>query len=154
MINTGTGIAPARSRQLQSRLSRLLDERFGSFVAHQPYGEEPGAVNTWTPLCDIYETDKNIVIKMELPEVNKENISVMFDNNVLTIYGERKIEEDIKTLNYHRQERSYGKFMRSFTLPPFVDIKTIIAESRDGLLFVTLPKMEEAIARHIEVKVQ
>ena len=154
MINSGTGVAPARSRQLQNRLTRLLDERFGSFSTHLPYSEEPGTFTTWTPLCDIYETDKNLVIKMELPEVDKENISVMVDNNVLTIYGERKAEEDTKELSYHRQERSYGQFLRSFTLPPFVNTKEIAAESRDGLLFVTLPKVEEAKAKQIEVKVQ
>ena len=90
---------------------------------------------------------------MELPEVKRENISVTFDNNVLTITGERKAEEEEKGLSYHRQERSYGQFLRSFTLPPFVDTKNITAESKDGMLLVTLPKVEEAKAKQIEVKV-
>ena len=152
-MNTGTGIAPARSSVLQNRLNRLFDETFGPFVARTPISEEPGAFTTWTPLCDIYETDKNIVIKMEIPEVKKENISVMFDNNVLTINGERKPDEAVGH-SYHRQERSYGQFLRSFTLPPFVDTKSINAEFKEGMLLVTLPKVEEAKAKHIEVKVE
>ena len=153
MMNTGTGIAPARNSVLQNRLNRLFDETFGPFTTQAPISEDPGAFTTWTPLCDIYETDKNIVIKTELPEVKKENISVTFDNNVLTINGERKADEVIGQ-SYHRNERSYGQFLRSFTLPPFVDTKNITAEFKDGLLLVTLPKVEEAKAKQIEVKVE
>jgi HSP20 family protein len=154
MMNTGTGIAPARNSVLQNRLNRLFDETFGPFTTQAPISEDPGAFTTWTPLCDIYETDKNIVIKTELPEVKKENVSVMFDNNVLTISGERKADEGNGQRNYHRQERIYGRFLRSFTLPPFVDTKNITAESREGMLLVTLPKVEEAKAKQIEVKVE
>jgi HSP20 family protein len=153
MMNTGIGIAPARNSVLQNRLNRLFDETFGPFTTQAPISEDPGAFTTWTPLCDIYETDKNIVIKTELPEVKKENVSVMFDNNVLTISGERKADE-VKGQSYHRQERIYGRFLRSFTLPPFVDTKNITAESREGMLLVTLPKVEEAKAKQIEVKVE
>lgn len=153
MMNTGTGIAPARNSVLQNRLNRLFDETFGPFTTQAPISEDPGAFTTWTPLCDIYETDKNIVIKTELPEVKKENVSVMFDNNVLTISGERKADEG-KGQSYHRQERIYGRFLRSFTLPPFVDTKNITAESREGMLLITLPKVEEAKAKQIEVRVE
>jgi HSP20 family protein len=153
MTNTGTGIAPARNRQLQNSLNRLFDETFGPFATQTPGSEEPGAFTTWTPLCDIYETSKSIVINMEIPEVKRENISVTFDNNVLTIAGERKAEEGIGQ-RYHRNERSYGQFLRSFTLPPFVDTKNITAESKEGMLLVTLPKVEEAKAKQIEVKVE
>jgi len=154
MINTGQATAPARSRQLQSNLNHFLDQRFGPFAPQFSFDEEPGAFTTWTPLCDIYETDKHIVIKMELPEVEKENISVTFDNNVLTINGERKAEEESKGQRYQRQERCYGQFLRSFTLPPFVDTKAITAESKEGMLLVTLPKVEEAKAKQIEVKIK
>lgn len=152
-MRTGTGIAPARNSVLQNRLNRLFDEAFGPFTTQAPSSEEPGAFTTWTPLCDIYETDRHIVIKMEIPEVKKENVSVMFDNNVLTISGERKPEEGIAQ-SYHRQERIYGQFLRSFTLPPFVDTKNITAESKEGMLLVTLPKVEEAKAKQIEVKIE
>ena len=153
MMHTGTGIAPARNRVSQNRLNRLFEETFGHFATQAPISEDPGAFTTWTPLCDIYETDKNIVIKTEIPEVKKENISVTFDNNVLTISGERKADEG-KGQSYHRQERIYGRFLRSFTLPPFVDTKNITAESREGMLLITLPKVEEAKAKQIEVKVE
>jgi HSP20 family protein len=153
MMHTGTGIAPARNRVSQNTLNRLFEETFGRFATQAPVSEEPGAFTTWTPLCDIYETDKNIVIKTEIPEVKKENISVTSDNNVLTISGERKPEEGIGQ-SYHRQERIYGQFLRSFTLPPFVDTKNITAESKEGMLLVTLPKVEEAKAKQIEVKVE
>ena len=153
MMNIGPAIAPAGHRLLQNRLNRLYEETFGPFVMQAPVSEEPGAFTTWTPLCDIYETDKNIVIKMELPEVKKENLSVTFDNSVLTINGEREAEGG-KGQSYHRQERSCGQFLRSFTLPPFVDTKGITADSKEGMLLVTLPKVEEAKAKQIEVNVQ
>ena len=153
MINTGTGIAPARNSVLQNRLNRLFEETFGPYTTQAPISDDPGAFTTWTPLCDIYETDKNIVIKTELPEVKRENVSVMFDNNVLTISGERKADEE-KGQSYHRQERIYGRFLRSFTLPPFVDTGKITAESKEGMLLITLPKVEEAKAKQIEVKVE
>jgi len=153
MINTGTGIAAARNSVLQNRLNRLFEEKFGPLTPQAPISEDPGAFTTWTPLCDIYETDKNIVIKTEIPEVKKEDVSVTFDNNVLTISGERKAE-DVKGQSYHRQERIYGRFLRTFTLPPFIDTKDITAESREGMLLITLPKVEEAKAKQIEVKVQ
>lgn len=152
MMGTGIGIAPARNRQMQQTLNRFL-ETFGPLGTRTPGSEEPGAFTTWTPLCDIYETDKNIVIKMEIPEVKRENFSVTFDNNVLTINGERKAEEEMGQ-SYHRNERIYGQFLRSFTLPPFVDTKNIAAEFKDGMLLVTLPKVEEAKAKQIEVKVE
>lgn len=153
MINTGTALAPVRSRLLHNSLNRFLDEKFGLFSTQPHFGEETDAFTTWTPLCDIYETDKNLVIKMELPEVNKEAISVTFDNNVLTITGERTaVDSDGQT--YHRLERSYGQFLRSFTLPPFVETKNITAESKEGMLFVTLPKVEAAKAKQIAVKVK
>jgi HSP20 family molecular chaperone IbpA len=95
----------------------------------------------------------NAITNIPLPAVKRENISVTFDNNVLTIAGERKAEEGIGQ-RYHRNERSYGQFLRSFTLPPFVDTKNITAESKEGMLLVTLPKVEEAKAKQIEVKVE
>src|SRR4030095_2327580 len=96
---------------------------------------------------------RSIVIKTELPEVKKENIFVTFDNNVLTISGERKADQGTAQ-SFHRQERIYGRFLRSFTLPPFVNTKDITAESKEGMLLITLPKVEEAKAKQIEVKVE
>jgi HSP20 family protein len=159
---TGTAVAPLKGtrkrlandpfRLLENRFARLLDEPFGAFLPFVP--EEPLQLTAWMPPCDIYETDKDIVIKMELPEVKKENVFVNVEENILTIRGERKFEEEVKKENYHRMERSYGEFLRTFTLPPFIDVNKIIAEFKEGLLFLHLPKREEAKLRQIEVKVK
>jgi HSP20 family protein len=115
--------------------------------------EETWPLAAWTPLSDIYETDKEIVLKVELPEVKKEEVEVILENNVLILRGERKFEEKTDRENYHRIERHYGEFMRSFTVPTFVDPTRINAEFKDGVLTVTLPKHEEARPKQINVKV-
>jgi HSP20 family protein len=94
------------------------------------------------------------VVMAELPEVKKEDVYVSIENNMLTILGERKFSEEMKKENYHRFERSYGEFMRSFTLPSFVDANKVNAEFKDGVLRVTLAKREEAKPKQIEVKVK
>jgi len=93
------------------------------------------------------------VLKMELPEMRKEDVHVTFENNVLTLRGERKFEEAVDRENYHRIERKYGEFWRVFTLPGFVEGTKILAEFKQGILTVTLPKNASAIPRQIEVKV-
>jgi HSP20 family protein len=107
----------------------------------------------WTPPCDIYETDQQIVLKMELPEMSKEDVHVTVDNNVLTLSGERKFEGEVNGEKYHRIERKYGEFVRAFTLPTFVDGSKVVAEFKEGMLRVTLPKNAAPITRQIEVKV-
>ena len=94
----------------------------------------------WTPAVDILEDDKAITIKAELPEVDKKDIEVNIQDDVLTVRGERKLEKEEKKHNYRRIERSYGSFSQSFTLPDHVDQKAISAESKDGVLRITLPK--------------
>ncbi len=116
--------------------------------------DENWSLSTWAPACDIYENENEIVVKAELPEVKKEDVQVAIENNVLSIRGERKFSEETKQENYHRVERSYGEFMRSFTLPSFVDASKVNAEFKDGLLRVTMPKREEAKPKQIEVKVK
>jgi HSP20 family protein len=93
------------------------------------------------------------VIKFELPEVKKEDVEVKIEQNVLTLRGERKFEEKTDRENYHRVERRYGEFMRSFNVPLYVDAAKINAEFKDGALTVTLPKSEEARPKQINVKV-
>jgi HSP20 family protein len=128
-----------------------LFERWGML----PLGvEETLPLTTWTPICDIYETEKEIVVKLEIPGIKKEDVKVSLENNLLTIHGERKFEEEVKKENFHRVERNYGEFLRSFTLPATVDATKILAESKDGLLTVTLPKREEAKPKMIEVKIK
>jgi HSP20 family protein len=118
------------------------------------FREEPWSLTTWAPACDIYETDGEIIVKAELPEVKKEDVHVTLENNLLTIRGERKLEEKTERENYRRVERSYGEFLRSFTLPSYADPNKINAEFKDGMLRVTLQKREEAKAKQIEVKVK
>jgi HSP20 family protein len=116
--------------------------------------EETMPYMAWNPPCDIYETEKELVLKMELPEMKKEDVHVTIENNVLTLRGERKFEETVQRENFHRIERNYGEFLRSFTLPTFVDGGKIFAEFKDGLLTVTLPKNATAIPKQIEVTVK
>lgn len=126
---------------------------FDTFRSFGPIFDNNWPFTSWTPPCDIYETDKEIVLKMELPEMSKEEVRVIVDNNVLTLRGERKFEETVKRENYHRIERKYGHFMRVFTLPAFVEGGNVGAEFKKGVLTVTLPKNKAAIPRQIEVKV-
>jgi HSP20 family protein len=132
---------------------RLFEEPFTTFRPFLP-AEENWPMRAWTPPTDIYETDKELVLKVELPEVKKEDVEVTLENNVLTLHGERKFEEKTERENYHRVERHYGEFMRSFTLPTFVDANKINAEFKDGVLAVTLPKHEGARPKQITVKVK
>jgi HSP20 family protein len=131
-------------------MSILPFEMFRSFG---PTFDKHWPFTSWTPLCDIYETDKEIVLKMELPEMRKEDLHVTLENNVLTLRGERKFEEAVNRENYHRIERKYGEFIRTFNLPPFIEGSKVVAEFREGMLRVTLPKNKQAINRQIEVKV-
>ncbi len=112
------------------------------------------SLSTWAPACDVFENDNSITIKAELPGVNREDVKVTIENNVLTLRGERKFEEEVKRENYHRVERSYGEFMRSFTLPNYVDSTKIKAEFKEGMLNLTLPKREEAKAKQIDVAIK
>jgi HSP20 family protein len=139
-------------RLFPNRPTRLFEEPITVFRPFLPF-EENLPLAAWTPPCDIYETEKEIVLKMELPEVKKEDVHVTMENNVLTLRGERKFEEKVDRENYHRVERNYGEFLRSFTLPTFVEGDKIVADFKDGVLTVNLPKKEEARPKQIEVKV-
>ena len=119
-----------------------------------PLENDLEAAREWLPSTDISETDKEYLIKAELPEVKKEDVKVNVEDGVLTISGERKFEKEEKDKKYHRIERSYGSFMRSFSLPDGADSTRINAEFKDGVLRVHLPKNEKAKTKSIEVKVQ
>jgi HSP20 family protein len=108
----------------------------------------------WSPRVDISETDNEFVIKAEIPEVKKEDVKVSVDNGVLTVRGERKQEKEEKGKKFHRVERYYGSFVRSFTLPDNVDGTKIKASFKDGMLNVQIPKTAEAKPKPIEVKVE
>jgi len=140
-------------RLFQTGPTRFFEDPLTVFRPFIP-AEESLPLSAWTPPCDIYETEKEIVLKMELPEMKKEDVHVTLENNVLNLRGERKFEEKVDRENYHRVERNYGEFLRSFTLPTFVEGNKIFAEFKDGLLTVTLPKNTEARPKQIEVKVK
>lgn len=110
-------------------------------------------VPEWAPVVDITETDDEFLIKAELPEVKREEVKVSVENGVLTIQGERKQEKEEKGKKFHRVERYYGSFMRTFTVPDNVDETKVRAEFKDGVLNVHLPKTEKAKPKAIEVKV-
>jgi HSP20 family protein len=128
----------------QEEMGRLFDDRFALRA-----GESLG----WTPATDIYEDEEGLSLKFELAGVEPKDVDICFENGVLTIKGERKLENEEKKENYHRVELSYGAFNRSFSLPPTVDTDKIEAESKSGVLVVHLPKKAEAKPKSIQVKV-
>lgn len=107
----------------------------------------------WSPMVDVSEDDKRYTVKVELPEMKREDIKVSVENGVLSLSGERKFEKEEKGKKYHRVERAYGSFMRSFTLPDDADANQVEAHYRDGVLTVSLAKSEHAKPRAIDVKV-
>lgn len=110
------------------------------------------AGNAWLPAIDVYETPaKDLVLKADLPDMKREDIKVSFENDVLTIEGTRAMAESVARDQYHRLERGYGTFRRSFTLPRTVDASRVSAAYTDGVLTVTLPQREEAKPRQIQV---
>ena len=124
------------------RLNRMFESAFSS---------EP-IVSSWVPDVDIYENaDQNVVIKVELPDVKRDDLKVTFENGVLTVEGDRKPDPAVKPDQYQRRERSYGHFRRSFTLPTSVDSGRAEAGYQDGVLAITLPRREEARSRQIQV---
>jgi HSP20 family protein len=136
--------------EMQKRLSTL----FGP-VPSPTNGDkkEAIAVTEWAPLVDISEDDKEFVVKAEVPEMKKEDIKINVHDDVLTLSGERKYEKEEKGKKYHRVERAYGSFLRSFTLPENADGTKVSAEYKDGVLKVRLPKSENAKPKAIEVKI-
>jgi HSP20 family protein len=136
--------------EMQNRLASLFGQRRPLL---RDSGEEGFTVNEWSPPVDIAEDDKEYTIKAELPGMNKEDIKVTAEGGVLSITGERKVEKEEKHKKYHRIERSYGTFTRSFTLPEGASSDKISAEFKDGVLKVHLPKDEKAKPKPVEVKI-
>ena len=135
---------------LQERMNRIFDE---SYRGTRGAADEWALGGSWAPAVDINEHDGNIVLKAELPGVDPKVVDIRLENNTLTLRGERKLDSEVKEDNYHRVERSYGSFSRSFTLPTVVDQGNIKADYRDGVLKLTLPKREEAKPRQIQINV-
>jgi len=134
---------------MQERMNRLFED-----VMKPPYRSDEGfAAPAWAPAVDIYETDREVVLKAEIPEMREKDIEIKVEDNILTVSGERQMTNDVKEENYHRIERSYGSFRRSFTLPHTVDREKITAAYKDGVLKVLLPKKEEVKPKQIKIDV-
>lgn len=133
--------------EIQRRLNRMFTETAPRL------SDEPFFVADWSPAVDIQESEKAYAVKVDLPDVKKEDIKVEMHNGTLTIEGERKQEKEEKGQKFHRIERQYGTFIRRFTMPTEIDEAKVEAEFRDGVLHVTVPKAVAAVVKPVEVKV-
>jgi HSP20 family protein len=125
------------------RLNRMFEAAFTG---------EPLTAGAWVPAVDIFEAkNKDVVVKVELPEMKREDIKVTFENGVLSIEGERQFQGEVARDDFHRAERGYGAFRRSFTLPSTVDASRVNATYQDGVLTIVLPRREDSRPRQIEV---
>lgn len=141
---------PSDLTGFQREMNRLFDNFFRSGMSE----DTSTTMSVWTPAVDIAEFDNEYRVKVELPGVNKNDVRITLESNILTIKGEKKQEKESKGQETHRIERVYGAFQRSFTLPTTVQADRIDAVFNDGVLTVTLPKAEEAKPKQIEVKVK
>jgi len=138
---------PFRSMSsLQDQVNRL----FGSTFQGHP---DNSTLTTWGPAVDIYETENELIVKADLPEISEKDLDVRVENNTLTIRGERKFEQKVKEDNYLRVERAYGSFNRSFSLPNTVNTEAIKAEYKNGVLTVELPKRAESKPKQVRINV-
>jgi HSP20 family protein len=131
--------------RLQNDLNRLFEDRVGAGRGTESFG--------WAPPVDVYEDGEGLTFKFELPEVDAKDVAVNLEDGVLTVRGERKLEREDKRENYHRIERAYGTFARSFTLPATFDPNKVTAEAKNGVLRIHVPKRAEAKPKAIQVKV-
>jgi HSP20 family protein len=136
--------------EIRERFNRL----FGRLPARRETGREAMTVVDWVPTVDVTEDDKEYLIKAEIPEVDKKDVKVTVQEGMLTIQGERKQEKEEKGKRFHRVERSYGSFVRSFMLPEDTTGENLKAEFKEGMLYVHVPKSEKARPKAIEVKVE
>jgi len=131
---------------LQDQVNRLFNDSFRRSDAE-------AGLSTWTPSVDVYETEHELVVKADLPEIDPKDLDIRVESNVLTISGERKFEKKVNEENYLRVERSYGSFARSFTLANTVNPEGIKADYQNGVLTLSIPKREEAKPKQIKVNV-
>jgi HSP20 family protein len=130
---------------LQEQINRIFGDGLGT-------GEESN-LTPWAPAVDIYETENELVVKADLPDVNPQDLDIRVENNILTIRGDRKFEKQVHEDNYLRIERAYGSFSRSFSLANSVNSEAIQADYQNGVLTLSLPKREEAKPKQIRVNV-
>ncbi|MCL5744632.1 MAG: Hsp20/alpha crystallin family protein [Acidobacteria bacterium] len=127
---------------------RLFEDAFNRLLSEPPTGRP------WSPAVDIYETDNEVVLKADLPDMDLNDIDLRVENQTLTLRGERKFHQEEATKGFHRIERNYGSFTRSFSVPHTVDTDKVGAEYRNGVLTITLPKKEAAKPRQVKVEVK
>jgi HSP20 family protein len=131
---------------MQDRMNRMFEDAGRGWR-----GDEPSSTTSWSPAVDIYETEEEITVHAELPGVDRKDIGLNLEKNVLTLKGERRFEKETKQENYHRIERAYGGFSRSFSIPAIVDEEKIRAEYKDGILKISLPKKEQVKPKQIQI---
>lgn len=135
---------------IQEKMNQLFEDTFSRTRGR----DEALGKGMWTPAVDIFETEDAVVVKAEIPGVERDQIAVQIKDGILTLHGERKFEKEVKEENYHRIERAYGTFHRSFSLPSSVEQDKISAKFNEGVLEVTLPKKERAKPKQIKVDVK
>jgi HSP20 family protein len=146
-MNTNARREQSNSLMLQDQVNRLFEDNF----TRDRSGHADLA--TWAPPVDIYETENELVVKADLPDLQEKDIDVRVANNTLTIRGERKLEKDVNVDNYLRIERAYGSFMRSFSLPTTVSTENIRAEYRNGVLTLHMAKREESKPKQVKISI-
>lgn len=150
-----TGFTPLRElRALEERLDKLFGDIFPRFGALSQRWTENSEIYGWEPAVEIYDNDKEFVLKAELPGISEKDVHVSMDEGVLTITGERKEEKEVKKDKFYRTERFYGSFSRSFVLPPSVDAEAIKATFTDGVMKLSMPKRETAKPKEIKIQVE
>src|SRR5881396_3954281 len=131
---------------LQDRMNRLFDDAGSTWRT-----DEPAATTSWSPAVDIFETEGEIVVQAELPGMDRKDITLHLENNILSLKGERRFVKETKEENYHRIERSYGGFSRAFTIPVTVEEEKIRADYKEGVLKIVLPKKDQAKPKQIRI---
>jgi len=153
MANITRRVSLGELTPFEDRLRQLFSQPFAPLwrFAGAP-GEQVLTAGSFVPAVDIYEDEHNIVLTAEVPGIEDKDLDITLENGVLTVSGERKMENEEKQDNFHRVERSYGRFTRSFNLPPTVDTEGVKAEFNNGVLKITLAKREEAKPKQIKVE--
>ena len=147
MRTTISRFEPVRTHSLQDQITRLFNEALERSA-------DESSITTWAPTVDIFETEHELVVKADLPDIKPEELDIRVENNILTIRGQRKFEKKVEEGNYLRVERSYGSFSRSFALANTVNTEAIKAEYKNGVLTLSVPKREEAKPKQIKVNVE
>lgn len=137
---------PFRTHSLQHQLNRLFNEAFER-------SSDESSITTWAPAVDIFETEHELVVKADLPDIDPKDLDIRVENNILSIRGERKFESKVSQDKYLRVERAYGSFSRSFSLASTVNSEAIKADYQNGVLTLSVPKREEAKPKQIKVNV-